>query len=231
MRTAAKGNPRPASSVKWGVNRREVDVAIIGAGTAGLTARRAAKAAGASVLMIDPGPFGTTCARVGCMPSKLLIAAADAAHHARHTEPFGVSTGPVRVDGTAVMLPKGASASFASLNGKKVGVRGGTTTEEALTNTLKDTGTDAEMVTFDSHEDAMAAMHGIEALLPNISRYIVSARLVPDLEPYLGPRWRGRRNPLIINYTNYIFMVNPVLKIETSPQSPPVRLSAQNSPL
>ena len=29
--------------------------------------------------MIDPGPFGTTCARVGCMPSKLLIAAAEAA--------------------------------------------------------------------------------------------------------------------------------------------------------
>lgn len=69
---------------------------------------------------------------------------------------------PIFVDGTAVMLPKGASASFASLNGKKVGVRGGTTTEEALTNTLKDTGTDAEMVTFDSHEDAMAAMQSGE---------------------------------------------------------------------
>ena len=80
----------------------EVDVAIIGAGTAGLGARRAAKAAGASALMIDPGPFGTTCARVGCMPSKLLIAAADAAHHAREASVFGVHA-DVRIDGEAVM--------------------------------------------------------------------------------------------------------------------------------
>ena len=43
-----------------------------------------------SALMIDPGPLGTTCARVGCMPSKLLIAAADAAHEARHGGVFGV---------------------------------------------------------------------------------------------------------------------------------------------
>ena len=81
---------------------RTVDVAILGAGTAGLTARRTAKKAGASVLMIDPGPFGTTCARVGCMPSKLLIAAADAAHHARDAGPFGVHA-DVTVDGPAVL--------------------------------------------------------------------------------------------------------------------------------
>lgn len=82
---------------------RQVDVAILGAGTAGLSARRAAKAAGASALMIDPGPFGTTCARVGCMPSKLVIAAAEAAHHARHAGRFGIRTEGVRIDGAAVM--------------------------------------------------------------------------------------------------------------------------------
>ena len=80
-----------------------VDVAILGAGTAGLGARRAAKALGKSILMIDPGPFGTTCARVGCMPSKLLIAAADAAHHAGQAAVFGVHPGKVQVDGRAVM--------------------------------------------------------------------------------------------------------------------------------
>jgi dihydrolipoamide dehydrogenase len=81
----------------------KVDVAILGAGTAGLGARRAAEAAGATAVMIDPGPFGTTCARVGCMPSKLLIAAADAAHHARHAGVFGVHPSGVRVDGVEVM--------------------------------------------------------------------------------------------------------------------------------
>ncbi len=80
-----------------------VDVAILGAGTAGLGARRAAQSAGKSVLMIDPGPFGTTCARVGCMPSKLLIAAAEAAHSAELAPTFGVHPEGVRIDGKAVL--------------------------------------------------------------------------------------------------------------------------------
>lgn len=81
-----------------------LNVAIIGAGTAGLTARRAAKKAGASaVCMFDSGPLGTTCARVGCMPSKLLIAAAESAHHSRHGSVFGVDVPEVNVDGKRVM--------------------------------------------------------------------------------------------------------------------------------
>ena len=62
----------------------QVEVAIIGSGTAGLAAYKAARALSNSVLLIESGPYGTTCARVGCMPSKLLIAAAEAAHQARH---------------------------------------------------------------------------------------------------------------------------------------------------
>ncbi|WP_114973410.1 dihydrolipoyl dehydrogenase [Rhodoferax ferrireducens] len=80
-----------------------VDVAIVGAGTAGMGAYRAARAHTDSVLLIEGGTYGTTCARVGCMPSKLLIAAAEAAHQAQHTEPFGVQVQGVTVDGAAVM--------------------------------------------------------------------------------------------------------------------------------
>ncbi|WP_144141012.1 dihydrolipoyl dehydrogenase [Paraburkholderia sp. BCC1884] len=81
-----------------------IDVAIIGAGSAGLVAYRAAKAAGASAILIEGGAYGTTCARVGCMPSKLLIAAAEAAHAAMRTAPFGVHIdGVVRIDGREVM--------------------------------------------------------------------------------------------------------------------------------
>lgn len=79
------------------------DIAVIGAGTAGLAAYRAARAAGQRAVLIEGGPYGTTCARVGCMPSKLLIAAAEAAHEARHAAPFGVRVGSVSVDGRAVM--------------------------------------------------------------------------------------------------------------------------------
>ena len=53
----------------------DTDVAIIGAGTRGLSAYRAVMAQGKRALLIERGPYGTTCARVGCMPSKLLIAA------------------------------------------------------------------------------------------------------------------------------------------------------------
>ncbi|MCW3478868.1 dihydrolipoyl dehydrogenase [Neisseriaceae bacterium JH1-16] len=81
-----------------------VDIAVIGAGTAGLAAYRAAKAAGKTAIVIEGGAYGTTCARVGCMPSKLLIAAADAAHELRHTAPFGVHVdGEIRIDGREVM--------------------------------------------------------------------------------------------------------------------------------
>lgn len=82
---------------------QRVDVAIIGAGTAGLGAYREAKKYTEHVVLIEGGPYGTTCARVGCMPSKLLIAAAEAAHSIEKAPMFGVSSGPVVVDGQAVM--------------------------------------------------------------------------------------------------------------------------------
>lgn len=79
------------------------DVAVIGAGSAGMSAYRAVKAHGKSAVLIEGGPYGTTCARVGCMPSKLLIAAAEAAHAANEAPGFGVHPGPVRIDGKQVM--------------------------------------------------------------------------------------------------------------------------------
>ncbi|MBM3344244.1 MAG: dihydrolipoyl dehydrogenase [Betaproteobacteria bacterium] len=81
----------------------EVDVAIIGAGTAGMSAYRAALKHTRNVVVIEGGAYGTTCARVGCMPSKLLIAAADAAHAISRAPQFGVRGGTLHVDGTAVM--------------------------------------------------------------------------------------------------------------------------------
>lgn len=83
---------------------RQTDVAIIGTGTAGMNAYRAARAAGKRAIVIEGGEYGTTCARVGCMPSKLLIAAAEAAHAIHEAPGFGVHVdGPVRVNGREVM--------------------------------------------------------------------------------------------------------------------------------
>ena len=81
----------------------QTDVVVIGAGTAGLSAYRNAKQFTQNVLMIESGPYGTTCARVGCMPSKLLIAAAEAAHSIEVAPAFGVHSSKPVIDGKAVM--------------------------------------------------------------------------------------------------------------------------------
>jgi len=63
-----------------GIMSREIDVAILGSGSAGLNALGQVKKAGKSYVMINGGAFGTTCARVGCMPSKALIQIAEDFH-------------------------------------------------------------------------------------------------------------------------------------------------------
>lgn len=85
------------------MEQRQVDVAIIGTGTAGMVAYKAARKHTDSVLAIEGGAYGTTCARIGCMPSKLLIAAAEAAHTARRADLFGVHVNDLTIDRRAVM--------------------------------------------------------------------------------------------------------------------------------
>lgn len=62
---------------------KTVDVAIIGAGTSGLNALGQVKRAGKSFVLINGGHWGTTCARVGCMPSKAMIQVAED-YHRKH---------------------------------------------------------------------------------------------------------------------------------------------------
>lgn len=85
------------------MDRIDAEVAIIGAGTAGMRAYREVSKVTDSVVLIEGAHYGTTCARVGCMPSKLLIAAAEAAHHGGRSPLFGVHYEPPRIDGAAVM--------------------------------------------------------------------------------------------------------------------------------
>jgi dihydrolipoamide dehydrogenase len=68
----------------------DFDVVVIGAGTAGLAAAEAAHAEGARVAVVDHGPLGTLCARLGCMPSKVLLQSTLALSHARRLGTLGV---------------------------------------------------------------------------------------------------------------------------------------------
>jgi dihydrolipoamide dehydrogenase len=83
---------------------REVDVAIIGAGSAGLYALSQVRHAGKSFVLIDGGELGTTCARVGCMPSKVAIQVAEDFHHRKMFTREGIDGGDeLAVDGEEVM--------------------------------------------------------------------------------------------------------------------------------
>lgn len=62
------------------MEEKKVDVAIIGSGSAGLYALGRVKASGKSFVLINGGEPGTTCARVGCMPSKAFIQVAEDFH-------------------------------------------------------------------------------------------------------------------------------------------------------
>ncbi|BES73404.1 dihydrolipoyl dehydrogenase [Marinobacter nanhaiticus D15-8W] len=85
------------------MEKRKVDVAVIGTGTAGMVAYKAARKHTENLVVIEGDQYGTTCARVGCMPSKLLIAAAEAAHNVTGADLFGIHAEGVKIDGKAVM--------------------------------------------------------------------------------------------------------------------------------
>jgi dihydrolipoamide dehydrogenase len=72
---------------------RKVKVAIIGAGTAGLSARKEVAKETDNYVVIDNGPLGTTCARVGCMPSKVLIQVANDFHRRHQFQLEGIQGG------------------------------------------------------------------------------------------------------------------------------------------
>lgn len=77
---------------------KKYDVIVIGGGTAGLGAYRKAKSFNKEVLLIEKNDFVTTCANVGCMPSKLLIAAAESMHEIKKAHQFGIDVKDVKVN-------------------------------------------------------------------------------------------------------------------------------------
>jgi len=72
---------------------QHVDVAIIGAGTAGINAMAEVRKVTRNFVVINGGLLGTTCARVGCMPSKALIQIADDFHRRTILDKEGIEGG------------------------------------------------------------------------------------------------------------------------------------------
>ena len=84
----------------------ELDLLIIGAGSAGFAAAIRATELGASVAMVERGALGGTCVNVGCVPSKTLIRAAEVQHRAGQHAFAGIRTRADRPDFAAVIEQK-----------------------------------------------------------------------------------------------------------------------------
>lgn len=70
----------------------DFDIAIIGAGAAGITAAKTAVGFGKRVALIEPNKIGGECTWTGCVPSKSIIKSAQIAYHIRHAQRWGITT-------------------------------------------------------------------------------------------------------------------------------------------
>jgi pyruvate/2-oxoglutarate dehydrogenase complex dihydrolipoamide dehydrogenase (E3) component len=81
----------------------KADLVVIGAGSGGLSVASGAAQLGLKVVLFEKGEMGGDCLNYGCVPSKALIAVADAAQQARTASRLGVRVEAVSVDFTQVM--------------------------------------------------------------------------------------------------------------------------------
>jgi len=81
-----------------------VDVVVLGAGSAGLSAVGEVKKVTDNFVLVNAGHYGTLCARVACMPTKTLIEAANACHTRRLLASLGMTkAADLQVDRAAIM--------------------------------------------------------------------------------------------------------------------------------
>ncbi|HEX3576428.1 MAG TPA: FAD-dependent oxidoreductase [Rhodopila sp.] len=76
----------------------DFDLAVVGAGAAGLSVAAGAAQLGASVVLIERGAMGGDCLNTGCVPSKALLAASHALRGIRQAARFGIATGDPLAD-------------------------------------------------------------------------------------------------------------------------------------
>ena len=83
------------------------DLVIIGSGPGGYVAAVRAAQIGLKTAIVEKDPyFGGTCLWRGCIPTKALLENAAVYEQTRHAKQFGITTGEVSLDFTAVMQRK-----------------------------------------------------------------------------------------------------------------------------
>ena len=96
----------------------DYDVIVVGAGSAGFSAAITAAEAGRKVALVGHGTIGGTCVNVGCVPSKAMIRAAEAAYGGTSAARFpGIGPCTHRIDWSAVV--KGTADLVQEMRQKK----------------------------------------------------------------------------------------------------------------
>src|SRR5437868_7432137 len=86
-----------------GMPTHSFDVVIIGGGNAGMGVTAATREAGLTVAMIEPDLLGGTCPNRGCMPKKVLVAAAHALDEIERAKAHYISVGRPSLDWAALI--------------------------------------------------------------------------------------------------------------------------------
>ncbi|MBI4317819.1 MAG: FAD-dependent oxidoreductase, partial [Chloroflexi bacterium] len=97
---------RPGGAVPSNASGRDYDLAIVGSGSAAFAAAIRARELGARVVMVERGTLGGTCVNVGCVPSKMLLRAAETYDRARHHPFAGLETRADKVNLRALVGQK-----------------------------------------------------------------------------------------------------------------------------
>lgn len=101
-----------------------VDVAVIGAGAAGLAVATIAAGLGLKVALAERGRLGGTYLNTGCIPSKALLAAARSAAGVRNAHRFGIRLPPPEIDWAAVRAHVRGTIARAAPNAAAARLRG-----------------------------------------------------------------------------------------------------------
>jgi mycothione reductase len=90
------------ASAKRGLRMKKYDVIVIGSGC-GMGIVEEALAHGMKVALIDKGPLGGTCPNLGCIPSKILIFAADRIAEIQEARKLGIEAEVKKIDFGSIM--------------------------------------------------------------------------------------------------------------------------------
>ncbi|MDQ6906638.1 MAG: mercuric reductase [Chloroflexota bacterium] len=98
----------------------QYDGIVIGSGQAGGPLATTLARAGWKMALIEREHIGGTCVNEGCTPTKTMVASARVAYLARRAADYGVRTGPVSVDMSAVRERKRAIVNDSRSGSEKV---------------------------------------------------------------------------------------------------------------